>query len=233
MKLWKLLRLIGLPLPLILAGCATPPEIKTASRAQIELITAVNDATETLNQGLVQFHRDQQARIFDEGRVLIARQAINVAVPDTNSLASADGVFKVSNEKVRPWVDNAFSGPEIDAAIAQTQARLNNATNVFVKGSLQNDLDDLNLLKTSLSQKPAEVAQLEAIIQQDAQAETETSNRVSATLKLLQAQLGLMKAAAVVIDDWLTIDVTLSQEQTDSLAQAFSEAKAALDKGGP
>ncbi|MDB6110121.1 MAG: hypothetical protein JWR69_1871, partial [Pedosphaera sp.] len=74
----KTLRLsLTLPLFFLLAGCATPPEVKTSSRAQLELIGALVDATAALNEGITRFHQDQRAQIFDEGRVLIARQAIN------------------------------------------------------------------------------------------------------------------------------------------------------------
>src|SRR5262249_30911745 len=114
MKLANMIRLpwitsLSLSLELLLAaGCATPPEVKTASRAQLELIGSLDEATAALADGLAAFHQDQQARIRAEGRVLIAKQAINVAAADTNATTTVDGLFKVSTEQVRPWVDNAF-----------------------------------------------------------------------------------------------------------------------------
>ncbi len=223
----------GFPLSLVLLlmGCSTPAEIKTASRAQIELIAALDDATLALRDGLIQFHQDQGVRIRDEGRVLIARQAINIAAADTNATATADGVFKTSNEKVRPWVDNAFTGPQIDAALATTQARLNKVTDPFLQGSLQNDLDDLHLIQAILSKKPKDIQQLEAIIQDDLGLENQTSERVTKILQILRGQIGLIKTSATTIDNWLTIDITLSKEQANSLEKAFSDAKTALDKG--
>lgn len=213
------------------AGCATPPEVKTASQAQLQLIGALDDATVALSDGLTHFHQDQRARILNEGRVLIAKQAINVAVTDPSAASTADGVFKVSNDKVRPWVDNAFVGPQIDDAIAKTLERLNKATDPFLQGSLQSDLDDLKLRKAELSKKPKDVAQLESIIQDDAKLEDQTSQNVTSVLQMLRAQLGLMKTAAITVDNWLSIDITLSKEQADGLEKAFSDAKTALDKG--
>lgn len=220
-----------IPVFLLLGGCATPPEVKIASRGQLELIGALDDATVALNEGITHFHEDQRTRIFDEGRILIARVAINAAVADANAAATADGTFKVAKEKVRPWIDNAFSGPVIDAAIAKTQARLSVAIDPFVLGGLQNDLDDLKLLKATLSHKPQDIARLEAIIQSDADLETITSEHVANILRILRAQIDLMKTSSITVDNWLTIDITLSKQQADSLEKAFSDAKTALDKG--
>ena len=150
-------------LALLHGGCATPSEIKTASRAQIELIGALDDATRSLQEGLSQFHREQEVRIRQEGRMLIARQAINVVVPNVNETATADALFETSNTKVRPWVDYAFAQPDVDAAIKRTEDRLNRTTDTFLRGSLQNDLDDLKLLQAMLSNKPKDVKEIEVI----------------------------------------------------------------------
>src|SRR4051812_48481357 len=78
----------------LLAGCVTPPEVKTAYRTQLELIGALDKATLALNEGITSFHQDQRAQILNEGRVLTARQAINLAVTDHNAIATADKVLK-------------------------------------------------------------------------------------------------------------------------------------------
>ncbi len=212
------------------SGCATPSEIKTASHAQLELLRALDDSTLALQEGLSQYHGGEGVRIRQEGRMLIARQAINVAATDTNA-ATADGLFETSNKKVRPWVDYAFAEPDIDAAIKKTADRQNQTTNSLLKLSLQNDLEDLQLLKAALSQKPKDVQEIEAIILSDLNQEKKASEDVSNSLRLLKAQVALMKAMATTIDNWLTIDVTVTQAQADALKKAFSEAQGALGGG--
>jgi hypothetical protein len=114
--------------------------------------------------------------------MLIARQAINVVVPNVNETATADALFETSNTKVRPWVDYAFAQPDVDAAIKKTEDRLSRTTDTFLRGSLQNDLDDLKLLKAMLSNKPKDVKEIEAIILDDLKQVKDTSEDTVAAI---------------------------------------------------
>ena len=50
-----------------LVGCASPIEIKTAARAEVNLINALDEAVVNLQTGLVHFHGVQAVRIREEG----------------------------------------------------------------------------------------------------------------------------------------------------------------------
>lgn len=211
-----------------LSGCATPSEIKRASRKQLELIGALDDATRTLQQGLNSFHREKEARIRQEGTVLIARQAIDAALKKEPPLYTADEVFKTYKKEIQPWVDYAFTQVEIDAEIQRLEGKITKVKDVTLKGALQNDLDDLRLRKATLSQKPPTVREIEAVIQDDITQEKETQKQVNKRLQLLRAQIALMETMATRVDDWLTIDVTITQQQADALKEAFTKAATAL-----
>jgi hypothetical protein len=92
-----------------LTGCKTPSEIKTASSRQIELIAAARDAAGDWQKGLDRFHRETEQTTLKEGRILIARVAINEASKKGQGGVTADKLFEISNKEVRPWMDNAFA----------------------------------------------------------------------------------------------------------------------------
>lgn len=212
-----------------LVGCVTPIEIKTASEKQLELIKAVDKAIKDLDRGLADFHRQKAERIREEGRILIARQAIDVMVgAQEGEAVSVDLLFEDYTKKVQPWLDYAFAAPDIQVRIASLTSKIESATDPLVRARLQMDLEDFQLTARWLDDKPDAVKELEAAILQDLEKEARTLADVQKNLKGLRAQLSLMKAMATHVDRWLAIDVTVSQEQADSLVatiQKFKESR--------
>jgi hypothetical protein len=213
-------------------GCATPVEIKNASKAQMDLINSVDSAVSDLQSTLNQFHRDKEARIIEEGRMLIARQAIDVAVENPDDVVTADQLFDSYRDGVEPWIDYAFTGPAIDERIAVFEKRMSETTDVILKTAFQMELQDLKLLKATLQNKPELITQLEAVIQDDLNKERETAEKTMEMLQLLKLQIALMKVMHGRVDAWLAIDITVNQEQVDALKDEFVSAHRKIEGGG-
>lgn len=212
-----------------LAGCATPPEIKASSKKQLELIDSLDKAVQGLDRSLTKFHQEKQALIREEGLVLLARQAIDVVIKGKEGSATADEVFDASNKDVRPWLDNAFRIGDINSQIKKLEKRIEEVQDQDVKGALDNELQDLQLLKDRLeSDKPQEVRDIEIRIEDDLKNEQATTKDVSRKLEILRLQIGLMKTMVKTVDDWLAIDVTVSQEQIEALKNQLSKATSVL-----
>jgi hypothetical protein len=221
-----------LGIAILLQGCATSIEVKNASRAQMELIDTLDRAVANLQTALDQFHRDKEARILEEGRMLVARQAIDVAVSNSNSMVTADQLFDTYKKKVEPWVDNAFSVLSIDQQIVALEKRVKGATDPVLKVAMQNDLDDLKTLKANLHNKPKRVKEIESIIMDDLNKERKTAKQNHEMLEILRDQVALMSAMHEKVDAWLAIDITVTQEQVDALKEAFTSARQAIEGGG-
>lgn len=223
--------LIGLAACLAL-GCATPVEVKTASRSQTELVAALGEAVSNLSAAVEDFHRAKEARIREEGRMIVARQAIDAAFPpDVKRAVTADGLFADYKKSIQPWIDHALSGPDIDAEIASLEKRIAaipaNPPSV-VRVALEARLDDLKLQKAQLSRPPRPVQDAQVIILRDIANEQATAAAVKKALGLLAADVDVMKAAALTVDQWLAIDVTPNQEQVGALMKLLS-----TPPGGP
>ena len=220
-----------LGIAMLFQGCATPIEIKKASVAQVELIDSVDSAVVNLQMALDQFHRDKRNRITEEGRMLIARNAINVAVSKSNSMVTANQLFDTYEVKIEPWVNNAFEEPVIDERITALEKKIEAATDPVLKVAMQNDLDDLKLLRSNLKNKPKPVKEIESIIMEDLENEKTTAKHNRKMLEILRAQVALMKAMHGKVDAWLAIDVTVTQDQADALKDSFGSAYQEI-KGG-
>src|SRR5690348_16416495 len=150
----------------LLLGCATPIEVKTASRSQTELVAALGEAVNTLSAAVEDFHRAKQARIREEGRMVVARQAIDAALPpDVKRSVTADALFADYKKSIQPWIDNALSGPDIDGEIAAVEKRIAAipaAPPSAIRAALEARLDHLRLQKAQLSQPPRPVKDAQA-----------------------------------------------------------------------
>ncbi len=213
-----------LGIALLFQGCATPIEIKNASKAQMQLIDSLDSAVANLQAALDQFHRDKEVRIREEGRMKIARQAIDVAISNDKVTVTADQLYDAYKKKIQPWVDYAFISSDIADRMDNLQKRINKTSDSVLKMALTQDLEDLRLLQTVLAKKPKDVKELEAIIQDDLNNEENTRIQNQDMLKILRAQVALMKAMHGKVDAWLAIDVTVTQQQADALKDAFSSA---------
>jgi hypothetical protein len=213
-----------------LGGCVAPIEVKQASKAQLELLTTLDTAASELQQSLGQFHQIIEARIREEGRIWIAKQAIEVAYPAAAAEATvtADALFKGHRELVQPWIDYAFVSADIDATIARLQDRRRKATDPALQIQLDNEVLTWQNRKLGLAKKPEAVKQIEAVIVDDLNGEGKTAEEINKVLVILRAQIALMKQMAARIDAWLAIDVTVTQEQADALRQAVSTAAGSL-----
>jgi len=213
----------------VLGGCVTPIEVKQASKAQLDLLTTLDGAVGDLQQSFDQFSKSKQARIQEDGRIWIARQAIAAAFPkEPKSRVTADSLFDAHKKAVQPWIDYAFLADDIQAAIDRIDARLKTVTDSALRTQLTNEKLDWQRLQLDLGKKPESVKQIEAVIVDDLNDEKKTAADVKKLLDVLRAQVALMKQLAGRVDAWLAIDVTITQEQADSLKAAFSSATSAL-----
>jgi hypothetical protein len=211
-----------------LGGCVAPIEVKQASKAQLELLTTLDAATAELQQSLGQFHQSIETRIREEGRIRIAKQAIEVAYPAAAAEATvtADALFNGHKESVQPWIDYAFV--DIDATIARIQESRKKTNNPALQIQLDNEELTWQRRKLTLAQKPSAVKQIEAVIVDNLDSEKKTAAEINKVLDILRAQIALMKQMAGRIDAWLAIDVTVTQEQAEALRQAVSTAAGSL-----
>jgi exonuclease VII small subunit len=214
-----------------LGGCVTPVEVKTASKKQLELIDSLDRATSELEAALAAFHRSNQDLIRNQARVAIARQSIDVALQGRSENVTADQLFRSYNDKVRPWIDYAFAEPRIAQHIEALKIQMAATSNVSEQLSIRNELDDLKTLQAKIRTKPAEVAKLEAIFADELTAEAASIESLDRVFTVLRQQIATMKAAQQRVDAWLSIDVSVSQEQIDSLTESFRTAQKALAGG--
>jgi hypothetical protein len=221
---------------MLLAGCVSPVEIKTASRAQVTLINGLDDAVSNLQTGLTQFHAGKTARIREEGRVLIAQQAIDVAFPlkrEQPVMVTADRLFEEQKVAVQPWIDYAFQAPDFDSSIKTLEKRKEQATDPLLRAAFDKQLQDLKVQKgDATAGKPKPVQDIEKIVLDDLAAEDNAARSVNDLLNILRAQIAVMKSLAEKVDAWLAIDVTVTQQQADALRTSLSAATKALQGGG-
>jgi len=217
---------IGVVLTLCLNGCvSTPIEIKTASRKQLELIDSLDQAAADLQAALDRFHSDNETLITQEGRMLIARQAIDLAVSSAGGdTVTADQLLQIYKTEIEPWIDNAFRSSSLEARVTQLQERISATTDPIARNGLEMKLDDLRLDLARLGNKPPPVVALEAVIKKDLNDETKTAERNRLMLEILRSQIALIKTMQTRVDTWLSIDVTLTQDQIDSLKSAYTTA---------
>jgi hypothetical protein len=219
-----------------LVGCASPIEIKTAARAEVNLINALDEAVVNLQSGLTHFHEAQATRIREEGRVLIAQQAIDAAFPLTQTQQArvpADKLFEEHKAVVQPWIDYAFRTPDFDASIERLEKRKDKIADPLLKAATEKQLQDLKVQRLDATAgKPNAVRDIEKIVLDDLAEEATAAKRADNLLDILRAQIAVMKNMAEKVDAWLAIDVTLTQEQADALKASLSAATKALQGGG-
>jgi hypothetical protein len=221
---------------LLFQGCVTPIEIKNASKAQLQLIDSMDSAVADLQAALTQFHRDKEARIIEEGSMLIARQAIDVAISyDKGGRVTADQLYNIYKKNIQPWVeywmDEVSFSSSVDERIRTLQKQIEASKNATAKGSMEFDLQDLKELQANLGKKPEEVKELETHIQADLKDERSTASKTREMLEILRAQVALMKEMQAKVDAWLAIDLTVTQEQADALKKLFSSANQGITGG--
>ena len=220
---------------MVLAGCATPIEVKTASKAQLSVIDTLDTAIGDLQQAFDQFHSDKEARIREEGRMLVARQAIATLYPENRTMKqiTADALFESYITNVRPWIDNTLLWRDIDEQITSLTKRIAGTSDPARKGQLTLELQDLQAVRAQFGKnKPKAVSEIEDVIAGDLDRERQTAVDVHQLLGILRSQIAVIKSIATKVDAWLVLDVTVSQEQADSLKGAFIGAGKQLGGGG-
>src|SRR5262249_39303276 len=146
---------VGATLAAALGGCVTPIEVKQASKAQLELLNTLDSATADLQQSLAQFNRNIEARTREEGRIWVAKQAIEVAIPaSSNAMVTSDDLFKSYKQSVQPWIDYAFLSNDIEATIAALKERRTKATNPALQVQLDNEVLTWERRKLTLAGQP-------------------------------------------------------------------------------
>ena len=212
---------------LMLQACATPPEIKAASKNQLELIEALDSAVSDLQSAVARFHREQAELIRIEGRMLIARQAVHDA-SDLDKEVTADQFFEHFETNIRPWFTTDFTETTVRRRIAELDEQIATETDAIRRAVLVAKRNQLEVEFADPSSKPAGIQSIEGTIAEGIARERNTTERVKEILSILRAQIALMKAMQTRVDSWLSIDVTLTQQQAGELNAAFAAAHAAL-----
>ena len=220
--------ILGISAAMLIQGCATPIEVKNASKSQIELIKAVDEAVVNMKTTFDQFHKQKQDRIIEACRMRIAQKAIETAVPGTSTAVNADNLFLSYNNNIQPWIDYAFV--DFDGQIKRLEEEIKSTNNNKLKASLTLDLNDLKQIKSSLPEKPQEVRNTELIYKTAFENETKTAERTHLVLEILRKQLALMNVMHGKVDAWLAIDVSPTQEQVNALQKNITDAILKLDE---
>ena len=211
------------------AGCVTPIEVKQASKAQLDLLGALDTAAATLQRSLDEFHEANRQRILQDGRIRVARQAIDVAYPEgSKAKVTADALFAGHKKTVQPWIDSAFQGTTLDAQLHELDLKLQKVTDPALRIQLTNQKQDIEKRKQELGTPPEAVQKMAKTVGDALDAETKTADSTDKALQILRAQIALMKALASRVDAWLAIDVAVTQNQADALRSSFDAATKAL-----
>jgi uncharacterized protein YjgD (DUF1641 family) len=160
----------------------------------------------------------------------LARQAITAAAADPQALATADQVFDTSIKQVRVYIDDAFVLEEIEEAVKETEAVLHKAEDQITRQMLEENLKDLKdrMEKLKGRQVPKNIKDVEDRTAKAIAAQRKDAQELTSLLEILRSQIAIIKATSRVIDDWLSMDVTVSKEQFDRLEKAYDEAVKAL-----
>lgn len=213
-----------------LSGCATPIEVKTASKKQLELIDALDQATRDLDSALAAFHRSNQELIKNQARIGIARQSIALALENQSEQKqiTADALFESYKADVRPWIDYAFEEQAIAKRIQELTARKAATDDAIEKLQIDAALKTLEMEISRVSSKPKAIAELEAVYADELNREEQSIADFASSLDVLRKQIATMKAMQARVDAWLSIDVTVSQGQVDALTASFLSAHQSL-----
>ncbi len=231
-----------------LAGCATPQPVKDASKKQLELLGAMNKAAIGLKQGLDEFHLQQEGTIEDWARVATATAAIeSLNKNEKDKEIAADTLFDKDETIVRPLIDGAatdFSRQETDLKVQQDkmQSDSDQAKDPSEKKKLQLIAANLDAMRNAARRRATAFAtaiqssNCQECSQVHGQAvaligdEQKTAAQVDLQMGILQQQIAVMTQIATAVDQWLSIDVTLSQQQADQLDNTYKDGISALEK---
>jgi hypothetical protein len=216
---------------LLVPGCVTPQPVKDASAAQVQLIDSLDAATASLHHALEQYSDDKRQLINNEARIVVARMAIYSALADEQARDKAvdfDTVFNLSNTAVRPYVDHSMrAAADLEAPIKRVEQLIAaipvSDDTMAYRAALGTELDDLREQQALLANKPKYVLAVESVIRDDLEDLEATQANLREAISVLRAQFATMKGAATAVNLWLGIDVTVTQEQTDSLTKTYSE----------
>lgn len=229
----------------VLAGCRTPADVKMAADKQVRLIGETRSAADQLRSALGTYADEKEAGIETYGRMILARQAIDVAVEESGRHVTADQLFELSNARIRPWVDQSFRRAALaaeerslrteleglDQRIAASEDDASRARLELARGRVSQQLDDVRLKLAEQPEAPAPVAELEAVIAANLEDVRFTRAVTNDRLRLLMHQIEVMGMTAETVRNWLAIDVTLTQEQIDQLAEAYESGSRGIREG--
>jgi hypothetical protein len=229
-----------------LAACATPQGVKDASKQQLQLLGAMNKAAIGLKQGVDDFHTQQENTIEDWARVATATAAIDsLTKKDEGKEIAADPLFEEYENSIRPYIDAAATdfnqqANSLEALRAQKQSESDRATDPVIRRKLQLVAANLSAMRNNAQRREAAFrgaaqrsgCQECSLVRGQALAligdERTTVAYVDRQIAILEQQIAVMSQVAAAIDQWLAIDVTLSQQQADHLDKTYKDAITAL-----
>jgi hypothetical protein len=246
--LWPTSLFILVLLCLHLAACATPQGVKDASKKQLQLLGAMNKAAIGLKQGLDDFHTQQENTIEDWARVATAAAAIDsLTKNEEGKEIAADALFEEDENDIRPLIDAAatdFKGQanSLEALRDQKQSEGDRVTDPEIRKKLQVVAANLGAMRNNARRREAAFSSAAqrsgcqecSLVRGQALAliddERTTAAYVDLHIEILEEQIAVMSQVASAVDQWLAIDVTLSQQQADQLDKTYKDAIAALEK---
>jgi len=233
---------------LSITSCATPQGIKDASKNQLKLLDAMNTAAIGLQQGLDEFHSQQNGTIEDWARVQVATDAIEAATRSENGEVTPDSLFVTDRSRIRPLIFGVTrnfdsESQQLTDLQKKTETESTMAKDDGTRQPLQLEASGFALSKDRVTRENAEWATAlnasgcgERCSNVHSQAlqlltdETKTAAQIHNDVEILQSQIATMSQIAQATDQWLSIDITLSQAQATQLNTTYKNATAALGK---
>jgi hypothetical protein len=202
-------------------GCATPAAIKQASRSQLELIKTVDSAVQDFSAALGRYYTDKENLIKQEGHMKLARQAIESSLTDTKKAEKVGVLYDIYQDKVERYIDYGLDKDELTARQLDLEKKLEKESGLVEKAVISIQLDNM----------PEPVKNLASAFNGEIRAVRSTSEENLKMLGLLRSQLALMLTLQEKVDAWLSIDVSITQDQANAMEKTFIDAYNGLSGG--
>jgi hypothetical protein len=212
-------------------GCATPAAIKQASRSQLELIKTVDSAVQDFSAALGRYYTDKENLIKQEGHMKLARQAIESSLTDTKKAEKVGVLYDIYQDKVERYIDYGLDKDELTARQLDLEKKLEKESGLVEKAVISIQLDNIKQQLAELNNMPEPVKNLASAFNGEIRAVRSTSEENLKMLGLLRSQLALMLTLQEKVDAWLSIDVSITQDQANAMEKTFIDAYNGLSGG--
>jgi hypothetical protein len=214
-----------------LHGCATPTVIKEASKAQLELIKTVDSAVGDFRTALGKYYDDEEKLIVQAAHAKLAQQAIESVLTGAPKAKKVGKLYDIYQDKVELYIDYGLDKDALETRKADLEKKLEKESRPIEKASISIQLDNIRQQLAELSNMPELVKNLANGFNSEIQNVQSTSEQNLKMLDLLRSQLALMLTLQEKVDAWLSIDVSITQDQANAMEKTFIDAYNGLSGG--